>query len=46
MKDYKYRECRKCEKQWNVSRQSKNDKRYICPVCSKINGGKRNGTET
>lgn len=30
---HKYRLCRKCDKEWNVSRDQ-NEKVYICPQCA------------
>ena len=32
---YKYRICRKCGKEWNVSVKNKSGKHYICPKCGK-----------
>lgn len=43
MKDYKYRICKVCGKQWNVSELAKNSKLYICPLCVKSKGGVSNG---
>ena len=34
MAEFKYRICRVCGKQWNVSVLSENTKHYICPRCS------------
>lgn len=28
-----YRKCRKCGKEWNVSRIDPGEKTYICPTC-------------
>lgn len=33
MNDYKYRICRVCDLEWNVSVKAENVKKYICPVC-------------
>jgi len=33
MKDKIYRSCRRCGKDWNVSRLDPGPKVYICPIC-------------
>ena len=33
MNEYKYRICRVCDLEWNVSVNAENIKKYICPVC-------------
>lgn len=36
MNEYKYRICRVCDLEWNVSAKAENVKKYICPVCRNI----------
>ena len=32
---YKYRICKKCGKEWNVSKYDEHGKAYYCPKCEK-----------
>lgn len=33
MKDKVFRVCRRCGKEWNVSRLDPGEKVYVCPIC-------------
>ena len=33
MKEKIYRTCRRCGKEWNVSRLEPGPKAYVCPIC-------------
>lgn len=46
--DYRYRTCRVCGKDWNVSVKADNDKHYTCPLCraGKKTGGANNAGST
>ena len=39
MTDYKYRICKKCGNEWNVSAKVKGEKHYICPCCTTLKRG-------
>lgn len=46
MAEFKYRICKVCGKQWNVSVLAGNEKHYLCPKCTEKTskrGDKPNG---
>jgi len=42
--DKRYRSCRECGKEWNVSRVGRSEKVYICPKCEYQKRKNRPGT--